>query len=171
MKHWPELQLTPRRTKRVLFLTCWCRKRPSHVSNPDEDSTAFPQAISSSFTPPTSMSFQQPSQIAAAKALRQQRIHNRTNHRPTRRKSKINIKAAGGKPDIIAATIPIRGMETPPRSSSSRLAVSAPSTFNLNGLASPQAALAKMNVGGFRPKQTPARIVINAAKASQKKPA
>ena len=132
----------------MLFLNCWCRRRPSQMSSPPEDDS-FPMAISSSFgASPASV----PSPV---RNLRQHRGHNRSNARP--RKAKITLKGD------LSSTIPIRGMETPPP----RLASSAPSAFPTP---SPQAALAKMTAGGFRPRQTPARVLINAAAASNRPP-
>jgi hypothetical protein len=155
----PRCRLTLRRMKRVLFLSCWCRRRPSHVAQPiDEDMGSFPVAISSSFNSPSfDSSFSSP--LRAQKA---QRISAK--HKSSHRKSKPNPAAAGIKGDL-SATIPIRGMETP---RPSRLASSAPSTYATPSPQVQQAAMAKMTAGGFKPRQTPARVLLNAAAASHK---
>ncbi|ORX33498.1 Maf1 regulator-domain-containing protein [Kockovaella imperatae] len=146
-----------KRTKRILFLTCWCRRRPSQVQAPPiEDGTSFPLPISSSFGSTPALTPQVGTQTRSS---RSHRVHNRSNARPTRR-SKLTIRDPRAERE--ASTIPIRGMETPrPRvqPATPRLASSAPSLISA---LSPQAALAKMSVGGFRPKQTPARAAMNA---------
>jgi hypothetical protein len=129
-----------RRQKRILFLTCWCRKRPQHPADPS-DQSSFPLPISASFSSPPSSS---------------PLHHRRVNYsRVTRRRSKSNLKSMPN----VTGTIPIRSFETP---KPTRLATSAPSTFLATP--SPSSALARMTAGGFRPKQTPARVLINAAR-------
>jgi len=147
--------------KRVLFMTCWARKRPSHVSSPpDDDSGAFPLAISSSFSSTGGLSG---SASGPTRTPRSQRV-NRQNQRS--RKPKINYKLATSvDKGALSSTIPIRGMETP---RPARLASSAPSAYMTPSPQVQQAALAKMSVGGFRPRQTPARVLLNAAAASNK---
>jgi hypothetical protein len=147
--------------KRVLFLTCWARKRPSHVSSPpDDDSGAFPLAISSSFSSTGGLSG---SASGPTRTPRSQRL-NRTNHRS--RKPKISHRlATPAEKGALSSTIPIRGMETP---RPARLASSAPSAYQTPSPQVQQAALAKMSIGGFRPRQTPARVLLNAAAASNK---
>ena len=154
-----EYQLTCRRMKRVLFLSCWCRRRPSHVSQPmDEDMGSFPVAISSSFNSPTfDSSFSSP--LRTQKAQR-----SSAKHKSSHRKSRPIPASAGLKGDL-STTIPIRGMETP---RPSRLASSAPSTYATPSPQVQQAAMAKMTAGGFKPRQTPARVLLNAAAASHK---
>jgi len=56
-------------------------------------------------------------------------------------------------------------METP---RPSRLASSAPSTYATPSPQVQQAAMAKMTAGGFKPRQTPARVLLNAAAASHR---
>lgn len=136
----------------MLFLSSWCRKRPTNNSSSlDDDSDAFPQPISSSFTPP--------SVYASSPIPRQtrQKVHRLPKHR------KASMK--GEKSDI-SSMIPIRGAAT---ARPSRLAASAPSTFAPTpSPQASQAALAKMTAGGFRPRQTPARVILNAAAATTK---
>lgn len=132
-----------RRQKRVLFLTCWCRKRPIQPAEVS-DQSSFPAPISASLSSPP-----------APLAIR----HRRVNHaRATRRKSKPNLKPV----PPVTGTIPIRGMETP---RTSRLASSAPSTFPIATPSPSAAALARMTAGGFKPR-TPARMMLSAARAS-----
>ena len=145
-----------RRQKRVLFLTCWCRKRPSRDPSPSY-SNSFPLPISSSFIPPAHAAHGATS-IPIIRSYRPRSSHNRSNARPGQRKSKLTIKpAANGDP---SNTIPIRGFETP---KALRMAASAPSPYSTHATLSPSAALAKMTAGGYRPRQTPARDSMNAA--------
>jgi len=142
----------------VLFLTCWCRKRLSQIPTA-KDTDSFPLPISSAFTP----SIPHAQGNALSPNLRSYRPprsnHNRSNARSGQRKSKLNLKAAA-KGDS-SNTIPIRGFEAP---KAPRLASSAPSTYSpLHPTASPASALAKMTAGGFKPRQTPARAIKNAA--------
>lgn len=152
----------PRRQKRVLFATCWCRKRPAVPSSP-ADRTSFPLPLSSSFHGTTTTSSNEVA-LASVRNARALKSMTRTNGRMIHKRSKPNLKA--GDP---SSTIPIRGMETP--RSHHRLASSAPSisTFsNLHGrepTPSPAGAMAKMTAGGFRPRQP--RTLINAARAAQ----
>ena len=138
--------------KRVLFISCWCRKRPTYQSSPvDNDGGVFPAAISSSFSSPPTLPASVPAPI---RTIRNQKFSGRRHDR----KPKVTHKVNGIKNDL-SSTIPIRGMETP---KAPRMATSAPSAFT----SSPQAALAKMTAGGFKPRQTPARVLLNAAAAS-----
>ena len=152
----PELLILGRRQKRVLFLTRWCRKRPSRNPSPS-DSTSFPLPISSSFIPPAHAAHGT-TFIPINRSHRPRINHNRSNARPGQRKSKLTLKsAANGDP---SNTIPIRGFETP---TARGMAASAPSSYPVHATLSPSAALAKMTAGGFRPRQTPARATMNAA--------
>ena len=115
--------------KRVLFLTCWCRKQPSQFPQPPiEDDTSFPLPISSSFTPvPPAIP---PPGTAQARSLRVHRPHNRSNAKPGGRKSKLNVKSAdASKAEVESVTIPIRGMEGAKATRGGRMASSAPSAF------------------------------------------
>lgn len=148
-----------RRQKRVLFLTCWCRKRYGQQSTPPEDQGSYPLPISASHP-----SAPGPSSIHKVPFNRQTRsAHNRNHARLSNRKSKQNLKAAAGT-DIIASTIPIRGMETP---RATRMASSAPSTMSPLSTVATLAALAKMTAHGFKPRQTPSRLQLNAAAAKK----
>ncbi|ORY25354.1 Maf1 regulator-domain-containing protein [Naematelia encephala] len=148
-----------RRQKRVLFLTTWCRKRGGSLAQlaPDETSV-FPSQISSSFTSGSAFPG------FSTRPPHPRSLHNRANARPGHKRSRGNLKAtiAGD----MSSTIPIRGMETP---RSTRLATSAPSSFTpLHQTPSQSAAaMARMTAGGFKPKQTPARMLINAAAAAK----
>lgn len=68
----------------------------------------------------------------------------------------------------VSSTIPIRPAETP--RSARFTSASAPSTYSPlhTTLQSPSAAFAKMNAGGFKPRQTPARTQMHAAAAAAK---
>jgi len=129
------------------------------VSQPvDEDLGAFPVAISSSFNSPSFDS-------SSISPLRSQKAHRYSaKHKSSHRKVKPSLASAGIKGDL-SATIPIRGLETP---RPSRLASSAPSTYATPSPQVQQAAMAKMTAGGFKPRQTPARVLLNAAAASHK---
>ena len=141
----------------MLFLTSWCRKRPSQ--SPSLDTSTLPLQISSSSTLPPA-SAHGPNSLSHNRSYRHPRSnHNRSNARPGHRKSKPNLKG-------ISSTIPIRGYETP---KPARLATSAPTTYSpLHGTTSPAAALARMTAGGYKPRQTPARVAFNAAAARSK---
>lgn len=139
-----------RRQKRVLYLTCWCRKRPSAIQTPiDSDVSSMPLPLSASYSGPSHM--------AEVKPARQPR---RAVGRPMQRRSRPNLRAD------YTSTIPIRQPETP---RAGRFASSAPSTYSPLHLtaASPSAAFAKMHAGGFKPKQTPARSQMIAAREAQ----
>lgn len=161
--------LTPtRRQKRVLFLTCWCRKRSPFLLSPTPTETAFPAPISaSSFTPPSHTSL-----LAARNRYRPRpkptsRLHKKTSH------SHLTTPKVSGKGDSEVDTsllIPIRGMDpsrSTPAPTAQRLASSAPAPGS-GFLMSPsgQGALAKMSAGGFRPGKATARAVIHAARLS-----
>ena len=146
--------------KRVLFFSCWCRKRANHASSPVEDDLGvFPLTIGSSFTPPSGFVGSAPSPVRTPR----QRLNPRINGKSAR-KSRPNPKDGPTKGDA-SSTIPIRAPETPRHS---RLASSAPSMFSTPSPRTSQAALAKMTKGGFKPRQTPARVLLNAAAASSK---
>ncbi|RXK42136.1 hypothetical protein M231_00493 [Tremella mesenterica] len=141
-----------KRQKRVLFITCWCRKRHLHSLS---TSTAFPLPISSSLgsssSGPTSVPL-------FARTIRQPKPMTSPISRLAYRRSKLNLRP---KADM-SGTIPIRGMETYQRTG--RLASSAPSSSPL--ITSNQSRFDKMKTGGFKPHQTPARTVLNAANVS-----
>lgn len=134
----------------MLYLTCWCRKRPSTVSPPlDADTSSFPLPLAASYSGPSPM----------VNDLKPPRKPRQMHARPTQRRSRPNLR------NDFSSTIPIRQPETP---RPGRLASSAPSTYSPLSIAqSPSAAFAKMNAGGFRPRQTPARSLINAAKEAK----
>jgi hypothetical protein len=138
-----------RRQKRILYMTCWCRKRPSTQSTPlDADPSTFPLPLAASYSgPPSTTDFKVP------KGPRRQA------GRPLQRRSRPNLK------NDYSSTIPIRQPETPKYN---RFASSAPSVYSpMHATPSPSAAFAKMTAGGFRPKQTPARSLMQAAKDAE----
>nr|XP_019008828.1 uncharacterized protein I206_06512 [Kwoniella pini CBS 10737]OCF47609.1 hypothetical protein I206_06512 [Kwoniella pini CBS 10737] len=150
-----------KRQKRVLFLTCWCRNRPLHPVKHIE--SAFPVQISASFSSPTS-SFEHLVPLNNGGTIRSNRYNHHTHHRKP--KSSLRTISSSIKGDATSSTIPIRGMERPalhqqpatPRSH--RLASSAPGASSFgNGTKSP---MTKMMAGGFKPRQTPARVALNA---------
>ncbi|KAK6904082.1 hypothetical protein I203_107596 [Kwoniella mangroviensis CBS 8507] len=162
-----------KRQKRILFLTCWCRNRPSHPIPQIE--SAFPVQISASFSSPSSSSFEHLVPLVNSAASR---THRYTHHHSHHRKSKSNLRTISSKSgDNTSSTIPIRGMERPSYSNqiapstprtTSRLASSAPgSNTGFMGTKSP---MTKMMAGGFKPKQTPARAAMNAQQQQQQKP-
>ncbi|WVQ68904.1 uncharacterized protein L199_007113 [Kwoniella botswanensis] len=159
-----------KRQKRILFLTCWCRNRPSHPIPQVE--SAFPVQISASFSSPSSSSFEHLVPLVNSAASR---THRYTHHHSHHRKSKSNLRTISSKSgDNTSSTIPIRGMERPSYSNqiapstprtTSRLASSAPgSNTGFMGTKSP---MTKMMAGGFKPKQTPARAAMNAQQQQQ----
>lgn len=130
-------------------MTCWCRKRHSAQSTPlDADPSTFPLPLAASYSgPPSTTDFKIP------KGPRRQA------GRPLQRRSRPNLK------NDYSSTIPIRQPETPKHS---RFASSAPSVYSpLHANPSPSAVFAKMTAGGFRPKQTPARSLMQAAKDAE----
>lgn len=143
--------------KRVLFFSCWCRKRSSHVLPVEDDSGAFPLAIGSSFSPPSGFAG------SLQSALRPQRQRHNPRMNTKTRKARPNPKDGPAR-GAESSRIPIRGGPETPRNT--RLASSAPSHFSTPSPRTTQAALARMAKGGFKPRQTPARVMLNAAAAS-----
>lgn len=139
----------------MLYLTCWCRKRPSNIAQSlDTDVSFFPLPLAASYSGPSDM--------PEIKPIRQPR---KVSGKSLQRRSRQNLRAD------YSSTIPIRQPETPAPRAAFRLASSAPSTYSpLNGPApmNPSAAFAKMQKGGFKPRQTPARSMMNAAAAAAK---
>lgn len=147
-----------RRQKRVLLITTWCRKRPSHdeIQATDQiESGSLPLPISSSFTPP-STSFQGFTALSKAKPPRVSH-HNLSNARPNHRRSKLASKLATGR-TLATQTIPIRSSVAPQAAITPlRVASSAPAS-TLSPIASP----AFRSNSGIKPRQTNARLIINA---------
>lgn len=149
----------------MLFITSWCRKRANTLSSPPEPSTmmlsAFPAPISASFTPPTSHMGLTPMSLGKYRP----RTHNSANAR--RRGSKQNLKGAANGSSGLSGTIPIRSVHTPQRADHGRLATSAPSAF-MDIPTTPGSAsnIARMTAGGFKPRPTPARVMMNATRES-----
>lgn len=186
------LQLTPllRRQKRILFLTCWCRHIPPSPTRPlindlvDGQTPALPLPITASFSPSSlEQSLPQPPSISGRR-----HSHRKARHPPPlRHKPTItsNIHSSSHKGDDTSSTIPIRGLSRPtpnPNTQPSahahspatpnKLATSAPgpSGFSFTALGAgqgqgQQSPMARMRIGGFKPRQTPARMVINARAA------
>jgi len=126
-------------------MTCWCRKQHSAISTPqDGDPSTFPLPLAASYSgPPSTLDFKIPK-------------NPRRVGKPLHRRSRPNLKGD------YSSTIPIRQPETP---KGTRFATSAPSVYSpMHATPSPNAAFAKMTAGGFRPKQTPARSLMHAAK-------
>ncbi|WOO77864.1 Repressor of RNA polymerase III transcription maf1 [Vanrija pseudolonga] len=158
-----------KRQKRVLFITTWCRKRPSHEREPTDfhESGSMPLPISSSWTPPVS-SLQGFSPLAS-KSSRPPRVnhHNLSNARPNHRRSKL-AKLSTGK-SLTSATIPIRGLPTPVSPATpSRLAASAPSTITTPIISPP--SMSRFGGPGIKPRQTAARMLVNAAATTRPSP-
>ncbi|WRT65091.1 uncharacterized protein IL334_002033 [Kwoniella shivajii] len=154
-----------KRQKRILFLTCWCRNRPLHP--PPQIESAFPVQISASFSSPSS-SFEHLAPLSNGNAIRSHRYNHHNHHH---RKSKTSsLRTISKNIDInnTSSTIPIRGMERPPNQPvvstprSTRLASSAPAI----GLGT-KSPMTKMMAGGFKPRQTPARLAMNAKSRSK----
>lgn len=166
-------KLTSRRSKRVLFITTWARKRPSHEGAPIDETLAgsLPLPISASMTPP---GFGVGNQTFTPRSPKTKRHHNLSNARPSHRRAKM-AKLAQGK-TLQTSTIPIRGLglsTAPPPStpSTGRMAASAPTPSA--GLLSPSTvaspgAMTRMS-GSLRPRQTTARMLINAAQQQQQR--
>nr|XP_018265819.1 uncharacterized protein I303_02193 [Kwoniella dejecticola CBS 10117]OBR87977.1 hypothetical protein I303_02193 [Kwoniella dejecticola CBS 10117] len=155
-----------KRQKRVLFLTCWCRNRPLHPVPHIE--SAFPVQISASFSSPTSP-FEHFVPLSNGTSTRSHRYNHHTQHRKP--KSSLRTISSSVKGDNTSSTIPIRGMEKPsyhqqpatPRSAH-RLASSAPGGNNSFGAGTgTKSPMTKMMAGGFKPRQTPARVALNAS--------
>jgi hypothetical protein len=137
------------------------------MPSPPQDRTAFPSSLSSSFNSAAISNEVALASVRSARALKS--MSRNTSGRIMHKRSRTNLRA--GDP---SSTIPIRGMEAPVKPSHGRLASSAPSTSTFSSLhypreptPSPAGAMAKMTAGGFRPRQTPARSLINAAKAAK----
>lgn len=128
----------------------------------------MPLPVSASFTPP-STTFQGFTTLPGKQPVRPPRVshHNLSNARPSHRRSKLASKLATGK-TLASNTIPIRGLSHTPTTPTipSRFASSAPAA-TMSPLASPAAAMSRMTAGGIKPRQTSARMLINAA-ASQR---
>ncbi|TXT15914.1 hypothetical protein VHUM_00417 [Vanrija humicola] len=157
-----------KRQKRVLFITTWCRKRPSHEREPTDfhESGSMPLPISSSWTPPVSNI--QSLSPQSSKSSRPPRVnhHNLSNARPNHRRSKL-AKLTTGK-SLTSSTIPIRGLPTPVSPATpSRLAASAPST--ITPIVSP-ASMSRFGGPGIKPRQTAARMLVNAAATQRPSP-
>ncbi|WVN88667.1 uncharacterized protein L203_103880 [Cryptococcus depauperatus CBS 7841] len=151
-----------KRQKRILFLTCWCRHVPvsqSIISERSIETSALPSSITASVSP---SSFENIPKLPAPSTTKQKPHSRKARRHPFRERN--NFSAASNE----ISTIPIRGlarplptpMATTPRSE--RLAISAPGEFSgLNPL-DMQTSMTRMKVGGFKPRQTPARILLNA---------
>ncbi|WVF70138.1 hypothetical protein IAT40_004926 [Kwoniella sp. CBS 6097] len=159
-----------KRQKRVLFLTCYCRNRPFHPVPQVE--SAFPAPISASFSSPSS-SFEHLAPLNNGNAIRTHRYQHHNHHQRKPRSSIRTIGSNLAKGDQ-SSTIPIRGMEQrsfgaqPVTPRANRLTSSAPGNFGASGAgggSSNQSPMARMMAGGFKPRQTPARTLINAAQA------
>lgn len=149
-----------RRQKRVLFITAWCRKRPSNDEAPTDqlEVGSLPLPISSSFTPPSS-SFQGITPIT--KSRPRVSHHNLSNARPNHRRSKPTSKLSTGR-TLANQTIPIRSSVAPQAPVTPlRVASSAPAS-TLSPIASPSFR----SNPGIKPRQTSARLIINASKNS-----
>ncbi|KIR54438.1 hypothetical protein I315_02920 [Cryptococcus gattii Ru294] len=179
-----------KRQKRILFLTCWCRHVPPSPTRPlindlvDGQTPALPLPITASFSPSSlEQSLPQPPSISGRR-----HSHRKARHPPPlRHKPTItsNIHSSSHKGDDTSSTIPIRGLSRPtpnPNTQPSahahspatpnKLATSAPgpSGFSFTALGAgqgqgQQSPMARMRIGGFKPRQTPARMVINARAA------
>ncbi|ODN75293.1 hypothetical protein L202_06476 [Cryptococcus amylolentus CBS 6039] len=160
----------------------------------DGSTPALPLPITASISPssletrghPTPLKARRGSTSAARKAR----------HPPPIRKSlpgALNIHPSTSSSASEHSTIPIRGISRPPASPSNathvpstpraeRLVSSAPNVTSLGFTATPssllnaardsgkeggQSPMARMKVGGFKPRQTPARMVINARATQQ----
>ncbi|KAL7423308.1 hypothetical protein Q5752_002609 [Cryptotrichosporon argae] len=159
-----------RRQKRVLFLTTWCRKRPSHSSPVDyAEPGSLPLPISSALSPPSGTHG-----LPSAPRLRATRHQNLTNLRPSQRKK--GRVSGGGLPspiDRLTSTIPIRSLATPAPVTHQplRLASSAPTPTAFSHVQpkiSHVDAMAKMTAGGFKPRlpgqnKVPAKSLLSAA--------
>ncbi|WVQ97750.1 hypothetical protein IAU59_004864 [Kwoniella sp. CBS 9459] len=162
-----------KRQKRILFLTCYCRNRPYH-SAPQVES-AFPAPISASFSSPSS-SFEHLAPLNNGNAIRTHRYQHHNHHQRKPRSSVRTIGSSLAKGDQ-SSTIPIRGMEQrsfgaqPVTPRSNRLMSSAPSSFGASAGGgagnSNQSPMARMMAGGFKPRQTPARTLMNNAAQTQ----
>ncbi|BEI88449.1 uncharacterized protein CcaverHIS019_0111670 [Cutaneotrichosporon cavernicola] len=153
-----------KRQKRVLLITAWCRKRPSHDDAQPTDqfeSGSLPLPISSSFTSPSTTFQSLASQSAKSRPPRVSH-HNLSNARPNHRRSKLASKLATGR-TLAAQTIPIRSSVTAQDPVTPvRFASSAPAP-TMPPIASPSF---RVNTG-IKPRQTSARLMINAnAKAA-----
>ncbi|OCF30470.1 hypothetical protein I316_07906 [Kwoniella heveanensis BCC8398] len=160
-----------KRQKRILFLTCYCRNRPFHPAPQVE--SAFPAPISASFSSPSS-SFEHLAPLNNGNAIRTHRYQHHNHHQRKPRSSIRTIGSSLAKGDQ-SSTIPIRGMEQrsfaaqPVTPRSNRLNSSAPGSYGAAGSGggtSNQSPMARMMAGGFKPRQTPARTLINAAQAN-----
>lgn len=186
----------PRRQKRILFLTCWCRHIPPSPTRPlindlvDGQTPALPLPITASFSPSSlEQSLPQPPSISGRR-----HSHRKARHPPPlRHKLTItsNIHSSSNKGDDTSSTIPIRGLSRPtpnpntqpsahahspstPRSDKLATSAPGPSGFSFTALGAgqgqgqgqgQQSPMARMRIGGFKPRQTPARMVINARAA------
>ncbi|KAK8846689.1 hypothetical protein IAR55_005776 [Kwoniella newhampshirensis] len=158
-----------KRQKRVLFLTCWCRNRPTaHPTTQVE--TAFPAAISASFSSPTS-SLEPLGPLSNTNAIRSHRYNHHNHHHSRKSKAASSLRIIGGSnnKNDQSSTIPIRGMEqrsipevVPSTPRANRLASSAPAGFSTPGGGPTQSPMARMTAGGFKPRQTPARMMMHA---------
>lgn len=160
----------------MLFITTWARKRPSHEGAPIDKTLAgsLPLPISASLTPPTA-GFAGGHGFTP-RSPKTKRHHNLSNARPSHRRAKM-AKLAQGK-TLQASTIPIRGLglststPVPTTPTAGRMAASAPATsagiLSPSTVASP-GAMTRMS-GSLRPRQTTARMLINAAQQQQKQP-
>ncbi|OWZ71928.1 hypothetical protein AYX14_02602 [Cryptococcus neoformans] len=180
-----------KRQKRILFLTCWCRHVPPSPSRPlindlvDGQTPALPLPITASFSPSSlEQSIPHPPSVSGRRhSGRKARHPPPLRHKPTLVSNIPNTSTRG---DDTSSTIPIRGLSRPtpnpntqpsahahspatPRSD--KLAASAPGTsgFGFTALGGAgqgqQSPMARMRIGGFKPRQTPARMVINARAA------
>ncbi|WVR04371.1 hypothetical protein IAU60_001373 [Kwoniella sp. DSM 27419] len=155
-----------KRQKRILFLTCYCRNRPFQATPQVE--SAFPAPISASFASPSS-SFEHHAPLVSGISIRSHR-YNHHNHHTRKPRSSIRTVSSSVNRNDTSATIPIRGMEQrsfgalPVTPRANRMASSAPSMFGVaaGSGGTSQSPMARMTAGGFKPRQTPARTLINA---------
>ncbi|WWD21999.1 hypothetical protein CI109_106487 [Kwoniella shandongensis] len=163
-----------KRHKRILFLTCWCRNRPTGQS-PVQVETTFPAPISASFSSPSS-SLEPLGPLSNSNVIRSHRYNHHNHHHSRRSKAATansSLRTIGGNnKNDQSSTIPIRGMEqrsapqvVPSTPRTQRFASSAPAGFGTpggTGAGTGHSPMARMTAGGFKPRQTPARMMMNA---------